>query len=167
MISKQNNYAFIDGQNLYLSIRGLGWKLDYKRFMVYLKEKYGTRKVFMFLGFLPENRVLYNFLKKCGYALIFKPTIRGKDGDVKGNVDAELVLRAMIEYNNYDRAIIITGDGDFYCLLKYFYKQDKLLRLFVPNRYGYSKLLRRALPSTRYITFMNDLRKLLEYKKHH
>lgn len=32
-----NNFAFIDSQNLNL---GTDWKLDYKRFRVYLQEKY-------------------------------------------------------------------------------------------------------------------------------
>lgn len=41
------------------------------------------------------------------------------DGKRKGNVDAELVLQAMIEYPNYERAIIVTGDGDFGCLVRY------------------------------------------------
>jgi len=26
----QNNYAFIDGTNLYLGVKSQGWKLDYK-----------------------------------------------------------------------------------------------------------------------------------------
>jgi uncharacterized LabA/DUF88 family protein len=47
-------------------------------------------------------------------------------GKVKGNVDAELVLHAMIEYPNYDKALIVTGDGDFFCLVEYLIKQDKL-----------------------------------------
>src|SRR3989344_9542605 len=38
-MNQENNYAFIDGQNLYLAIKKLGWKLDYKKFRVYLKEK--------------------------------------------------------------------------------------------------------------------------------
>ena len=33
------NYAFIDGQNVNLAIRDLGWRLDFKRFRIYLKEK--------------------------------------------------------------------------------------------------------------------------------
>lgn len=37
---EQKNYAFIDAQNLYLAIKELKWKVDYKRFRVYLKEKY-------------------------------------------------------------------------------------------------------------------------------
>lgn len=167
MQKQQNNYAFIDSQNLYLAIKDLGWKIDYKRFRVYLKEKYGIKKAYMFIGFIEENADLYQFLQEAGYVLIFKPTLRRRDGSVKGNVDAELVLQAMIDYNNYDKAIIISGDGDFYCLVKYLYKQNKLLRVFIPNRYGYSALLRKAVPSTIWITFMNDLQKRLQYKKHH
>lgn len=39
-----SNYAFIDGQNLNLSIQEMGWKLDFRRFRVYLTEKYGAVK---------------------------------------------------------------------------------------------------------------------------
>ena len=39
-----NNYAFIDSQNLNLGIQKLGWKLDYRKFRVYLKEKYNIQK---------------------------------------------------------------------------------------------------------------------------
>lgn len=38
--TNKNNYAFIDAQNLYLAIKELGWKIDYKKFRIYLKEKY-------------------------------------------------------------------------------------------------------------------------------
>lgn len=58
---QQNNYAFIDAQNLYLAIAEFGWKVDYKKFRVYLKEKYGVQRVYM--GFLPTNQELYNFLQ--------------------------------------------------------------------------------------------------------
>ena len=84
---------------------------------------------FLFIGYVYENQNLYINLQKDGYILVFKPTLRLPDGKVKGNVDAELVLHAMIEYNNYDRALIITGDGDFYCLVDHLLKNDKLLKL--------------------------------------
>ena len=44
MINKENNYAFIDSQNLNLGIKEQGWILDFKRFRVYLREKYGITK---------------------------------------------------------------------------------------------------------------------------
>lgn len=42
-----------------------------------------------------------------GYVLVFKPTLELPDGTVKGNVDTELVLHAMIQYKNYDKAILV------------------------------------------------------------
>lgn len=117
---QRNNFAFIDGQNLNLGIRSLGWKLDFFRFRRYLKEKYSVTRAYYFIGYVPGNQPLYSNLQKAGYILIFKPTIPDNNGRIKGNIDAALVLQAMIEYSNYDKAVIITSDGDFYSLIKYF-----------------------------------------------
>lgn len=157
----KNNYAFIDSQNLNLGIQKLGWKLDYRRFRVYLQEKYGVKKAYLFIGYMPRHASLYRSLENFGYNLVFKPIVENHDGRIKGNIDAELVLEAMIEFQNYNQAIIVTGDGDFYCLVKYLIAQKKFMRLIVPDRYHYSVLLRAAKP----ITFMNDLKQRLEYKK--
>jgi uncharacterized LabA/DUF88 family protein len=158
MKSSANNYAFIDSQNLNLSIRAQGWVLDFARFRVYLADKYAIAKAFIFIGYLRENEPLYTSLQKDGYSLVFKPTLLLPEGGVKGNVDAELVLHAMIEYANYDKALIVTGDGDFYCLVEYLLKKDKLLKLMIPNKNKYSALFRPIIP---YIIFMNNLRMLL------
>jgi uncharacterized LabA/DUF88 family protein len=63
-----------------------------------------------------------------------KPTI-------KGNVDAELVLYAMKELPNYDQAVIVSGDGDFFSLAEYLEEQGKLARILTPN-WQYSSLLK-------------------------
>jgi uncharacterized LabA/DUF88 family protein len=57
----------------------------------------------------------------------------------KGNVDADLVLWTMKELPNYDRAVIVSGDGDFYSLVEYLDSQKRLLKLVAPNMH-YSKL---------------------------
>jgi len=93
--------------------------------------------------------------------LVFKPTLFLKDGRVKGNVDAELVLHAMIEFAHYDRAVIVTGDGDFHCVVEYLKKHGKLLRLLIPNRHRYSALLRGFASD---MAFISDLRGKLEYR---
>lgn len=156
-----HNYAFIDGQNLNLAIKDSGWKLDFKKFRVYLAEKYRVFKAYYFIGFVPGNNDLYSALQDFGYILIFKPTFKDKGGKVKGNVDAELVLQAMIEFPNYKKALIITGDGDFYCLVKYLKEQDKLLKVLVPNSKKYSGLLKKSAGNS--LSFMNELKKKLEY----
>ena len=162
MGEKQNNYAFIDSQNVNLAIRDQGWVLDFKRFRKYLKDKYSITNAFIFIGYIDTNQNLYTSLQKDGYILIFKPTLTLPDGKAKGNVDAELVLHTMVEYPDYDKAFIVSGDGDFYCLVDYLKGKDKLLKLMIPNRNRYSSLLRKF---SKEMVFMNDLRGKLEYKR--
>jgi len=157
----QNNFAFIDSQNLNLAIKEQGWKLDFKRFRIYLTDKYFVVKAFIFIGFVPTNQSLYTSLQEYGFIVIFKPTLALPDGKVKGNIDAELVLHTMVEYENYDKAVIVTGDGDFHCLIEYLKKQGKLKKLIVPDRHKYSSLLRKFSGD---MAFMNDLRGKLAYK---
>ena len=160
-MKKQENYAFIDSQNLNLSIRSQGWILDFGKLRQYLRGEYNITKAFLFIGYVYENQDLYTNLQKDGYILIFKPTLRLPDGKVKGNVDAELVLHTMIEYKNYDKALIVTGDGDFYCLVDYLKKNNKLLKLVIPNKDKFSSLFRKMMP---HMVFMNNLRSRLEHK---
>lgn len=94
-------------------MKKVGWELDYRRFRVYLSEHYGVGKAYYFIGYMPENTPLYNFLQDVGYVLIFKPILKTPDGKVKGNCDAELVLQAMIDLGNYEKALIVSSDGDF------------------------------------------------------
>jgi len=160
-MEQKNNYAFIDSQNLNLSIRDQGWNLDFKRFRKYLEDKYDVLKAFIFIGYIATNESLYTSLQEYGYILIFKPTLHLPSGKPKGNIDAELVLHTMIEYPNYDKAVIVTGDGDFHCLIEYLKKQDKLRRIIIPNREKFSSLLRKFASE---MAFMNDLWEKLGYK---
>ncbi|MDD3301543.1 MAG: NYN domain-containing protein [Patescibacteria group bacterium] len=160
-MEKENNYAFIDSQNLNLGINKLNWKLDFKKFRVYLKEKYKISQAFLFIGFIPGNQNLYLSLKENNYILIFKPILFDNDRKPKGNVDADLVLQSMIEFNNYSKAIIVSSDGDFYCLVKYLYGNEKLLKVISPDVKNCSKLLKKTAKEK--IVFMDNLRKKLEY----
>ncbi len=159
-----NNYAFIDSQNVNLAIRGLGWKLDWKRFRTYLAERFGVSQAFLFIGYVPGNEMLYANLQRMGYVCIFKPTLTLPDGTVKGNVDAELVLHTMIQYDNFEKAIIVTSDGDFHCLVEYLRDQNKLAKVLVPNEQRYSALLKRlSTPEFNIFEFLNRARGKLEY----
>lgn len=156
------DFAFIDSQNVNLGINAIGWKLDWRRFRVHLSESYGVTRAYIFIGYVPENQSLYRSLQSYGYILVFKPVMYRKDGKPKGNVDAELVLQAMIDYAEYERAVIVTSDGDFACLVQYLYERKKLARVLSPNRKGCSVLLKRAARER--IDFLEDARKKLEYK---
>jgi len=156
-----SNYAFFDSQNLNLSIREQGWRLDFQKYRSYLARKYNITRAFIFIGLVFKNQSLYTRLQKDGYIVIFKPNLQLPDGSVKGNVDAELVLHTMIKYDNYDKALIVSGDGEFYCLVDYLINKEKLLKLMIPNKEKFSSLFRKRMPN---IVFMNNLRKMLEYK---
>lgn len=158
------NYAFIDSQNLNLAIRAQGWFLSFRRFRVYLAEKYAVKKAYVFIGYLAENTKLYNALQEAGFVCVFKPTLTYKDGTTKGNCDAELVLQVMIDYAEFDQAILVSGDGDFYCLAKHLIDNKKLAVLLIPNKFKFSALLRfKAIQP--FLRFMNDLEDKLSYKK--
>ena len=162
MASEKNNYAFIDSQNLNLSIRELGWKLDFAKFRVYLREKYDVTKAFLFIGFIAGNTALYKSLQEAGFICIFKPTLKYNNGTTKGNCDAELVLQAMIEYPNYNGAVIVSGDGDFQCLVKYLLEKEKLTAIIIPDQQKFSALLNFKVFRS-HLRFMNNLDKKLSY----
>lgn len=167
MTKHLNNYAFIDSQNLNLGIRQLGWSLDFARFRVYLTERFDVSQAFLFIGYVPGNEMLYTNLQRMGYVCIFKPTLTLPNGIVKGNVDAELVLHTMIQYDNFDKSVIVTSDGDFHCLVEYLRDQGKLARVLIPNEYRYSALLKRlSTPDFNIFEFLNRARAKLEYVSH-
>jgi uncharacterized LabA/DUF88 family protein len=162
-IRKDKIYAYIDSNNLNLGVQSLGWKLDFKRFRIYLKEKYNVSTAYMFIGYVSSNQSLYTSLQKASFVLVFKPTLPNKDGSVKGNIDADLVLQVMIDYkdNKFDKVIIITSDGDFYSLVNYLYEQDKLLYVISPYL-RCSVLLKKTAREK--LLFMDNLINKLEYK---
>lgn len=71
MNKNENNFAFIDGANLHKGVRELGWSLDYRRFRVWLKEKYSIERAYIFIGLVPGNKDLYTFLQEAGFKLVF------------------------------------------------------------------------------------------------
>ena len=162
MNKKENNYAFIDGNNLHLTTMNLGWKLDERKFRVFLNEKYCVNVAYYFIGYIEDNDLLYASLRRKGYELKFKEVSLDDNKDIKGNIDTNLVLQAMLDINTYDKAVIVSSDGDFACLVEYLISKDKLKRVLACSREGCSGLLKRAAGTK--IDFLDDLRNKLEYK---
>ncbi len=170
-LKKSGNYAFIDNQNLNLGIQKQGWKMDWRKFRKFLLDKYGVTEAFMFIGHMPEHEEMYLQLHEAGYLIVLKPTFdmsrpqaEVKEGEekkpVKGNVDAELVLWAVKEMKNYDKAVVVSGDGDFYSLVEYLEGQGKLLKLLAPNGH-YSNLYNKYAD---YIDRLDKQRGVLSYR---
>jgi uncharacterized LabA/DUF88 family protein len=172
---RQVVYVFIDSQNLNLgtskTIRNSkgkvvyhGWTLDYKKFHRFLIDKYRANKVILFIGYIEEYKDLYKRLKSYGYELVFKPTTKDGQGKPKGNVDAEIVLHAAaVEAKNFDKAIVVSGDGDFRCLYEYLETKGKLLKVIIPNKRNASSLLKKF---ENYKVFLEREKEKLEYRKY-
>jgi uncharacterized LabA/DUF88 family protein len=151
--------------------------MDWHKFRMYLADKYNVSKAFMFIGYVPEFEDLYVQLHETGFAVVLKPTFdmtrprpelqedpKNKKDDeekkpTKGNIDADLVLWAMKELKNYDKAVIVSGDGDFYSLVEYLDEEERLLKLLTPSGH-YSSLFNRY---EHYIERLDQSRKQLAY----
>ncbi len=160
----KNNFAYIDGANLHKAIEELGWELDYRRFRIWLLEKYGAAKAYIFIGLIPKYKDLYQHLQECGFTIVFKETTYDSAGKTKGNCDAELVLQAAQDFyeKKFDRLILISGDGDFSCLANFLLEKGSLALIIAPNRSKCSYLLRRI--QTR-IVYLDGLRHKLGKRK--
>jgi len=158
----ENNYAFIDAQNTQKGTEQLGWKINWQRFRIYLKHKYFVEVAFLFIGYIPSNQRLYAKLQRAGFVIIFKPVILTNTTKPKGNCDADLVLNVMLEKDNFDQAVIVTSDGDFYSLVKYLYKENKLKAVLSAHINHCSGLLKKEAQGK--ISYLQDFRNGLEYK---
>ncbi len=135
MQKNTKNFAYIDGANLYKGVKSSDWKLDYKRFRVWLKEKYGVKNAYIFIGLIPKYKDLYAYLQECGFILIFKEVIYDGDGKAKGNCDADLVLQAAIDVyeNKFNSAVLVSSDGDYASLVKFLMGRRKLMAVLSPH----------------------------------
>jgi uncharacterized LabA/DUF88 family protein len=170
-------YAFIDSQNLNVGTQKFGWKMNWARFRKFLAEDYGVTKAYMFIGYIPENESLYEQMHAAGFLVVLKPTfdmttfreeVKDNGGDqkdedkkpVKGNIDADLVLWAMKEMSSYQKAIIVSGDGDFYSLVEYLEGKHRLLHLMTPSGH-YSRLYNKY---EQYIVRLDGFKRILAYR---
>ena len=138
--------------------------MDFRKFRLFLKNKYGVSRAYLFIGNKPGNESLYSSLQEQGFTVVLKPTMPFRENGVKstkGNVDAELVLySSALTYDQYDKAMIVSGDGDFLCLAEYLEAENKLLKILAPN-FRYSSLLNKYASR---IYVLGNLKNKLEYK---
>ena len=162
---KEQVFAFIDAQNIAKGIENSGWKIDWSAFRYWLAKHYNVSQAYMYIGYMAENRDLYLQLNNNGFNIDLKQTVQSnrdsqkrEPGEIKGNVDVDLTIGVWREYNNYNKAIIVSGDGDFTSLIQHLLDRRKLKKIIVPE--FYSSLFRRF---NEYIIELNDYRHELNY----
>ena len=167
ILGELNNFAYIDGANLYNGIAGFGWKLDYARFRVWLSEKYKVKTAYFFIGIglIPKYKELYKYLQESGFTLVFKEVVYDGDGKPKGNCDADLVLQTACDAyeNKFEKAIIVSSDGDYASLVKFLKKRGKLKTILSPHTKDLCSILLKRINIS--IAYLDDQRSILEAKK--
>ncbi len=165
MENNRNNFAYIDGANLHKGVGALGWKLDYRRFRIWLTEKYGVTRAYLFIGLIPRYTRLYTYLQEAGFTLVFKETTYDSNGKPKGNCDADLVVQAMkdVYENNFEKAVVVMSDGDYASLVKLLKEKNKLETILSPAIDKKCSLLLKRIDAS--IVYLNDKRSILSIKE--
>jgi uncharacterized LabA/DUF88 family protein len=174
--TQRSNYAFIDGVNLHLTYEYLDWRLDYRKLRIYLRKRHNVSTAYYFIGFIEQNYGIYKDLKAYDYELKFRDVSEFQTSPIicpncqyvvespkiktKCDCDADITLQIMNDINNYDKAILISSDGDFDNVVKQLLQSNKLKLVLAPCKEGCSKLLKKATRGR--IGFLDDLRGELE-----
>ena len=208
MEKKTVTYAFIDAANLfYGGEKSLGWSIDYKKLLEYLKEKFGVRKAFYYAGVelngfsysildlkpidlnklllfqkrkisknLSEAELLivqkhlqrtkfYQKLEKFGYIMRLKPTKVYWENDrptKKANCDVDMTFDLMRYMEQYSKAVILSGDGDFAVVIKYLLGKKRKIDILARSERTAKEI--RQLGGKKFMDF-NYLRERIKYKK--
>lgn len=172
MRKKENNYAFIDGQNLYMATAKRAhdpWQVDLARFRIYLQQKYGVSKAYYFLGYLDETQqALYEYIQSAGFILTFREHTSLMLGKKKGNVDTDIVFHVMqklYKEEDFDRIVLVSGDGDYKQLVDFLIGEDRFAKILFPDRTRASSLYKK-LGATHFASLdETDTRRKVEMKK--
>jgi hypothetical protein len=157
------NVAYIDAANLDRSLRdSLGWQLDYKKFRVWLSEKYHVERAYLFIGLIPKYKNLYTYLQDCGFLLAFKDVMY-HSGKPKGNCDSDLLMQASSDFYEGDlnQAILVASDGDYAPLIRVLQSRDRLRAIISPAMAEKCSILLKRTHAP--IAYLNDQRSILEH----
>ena len=153
MKKKENNLAFVDGQNLYMGTKSSqpAWKVNLAKFRKYLGEKYHVKQAYYFLGFVDEvNDNLYDKIQNAGFVLKFRQHSSVMIGKKKGNVDSDIIfniMKKMCKKEVFDKVLLISGDGDYKMLVDFLIEEERFKKILFPNRRFASSLYRKLEPA--------------------
>lgn len=113
--------VFVDGANFfYLQKNCLKWWIDSKKLLDYITEDHGDivdATYYVGVDSTKNQDDYLKFLMNIGFSIERKDlkTIIQEDGTEKkkANLDIEIVLDMFNTIENYDMAILVSGDGDF------------------------------------------------------
>ncbi len=162
----ENNWAFIDLQNLCKAVQGSGWKVGWKPFMSLLRSQYNVSKAIVFLGYVSKNEGLYRKLWDAGFTPSFRTVRELPDGQILGgNIDADLTSFVMDHKREYTKAVVIADDGGYCNTLKSLRHQNKLKKIISTHTIERTSQLTKRTFGIDMIDSIENIRHLIEYKQ--
>jgi len=118
-------YVFVDVANVLFAQRKLGWRISYERLKSYFERECNLRKIIAYTGSFKaslKQRKFLDMLEIVGYEVRVKEVKQIKVAKNKykwkGNLDVELALEMVELKDDYDTAVLISGDSDFAIVLE-------------------------------------------------
>lgn len=161
------NIAFIDGQNLTQNMKNAEdpWKLDLKKFRIFLRDRFKCDKVYYFIGvYLKGNENLYRFLRRTGYEVIFREHDPRSRGIKKTNVDTDIVFSIMehaYRKKDCEKIVLVSNDGDYYKTVSCLIEDGKFRAIMFPSENS-SRLYRKIDNAFVVRLYHGDNRSVLE-----
>jgi len=160
--------VFIDAANVLYSQKDMGWEIDYKKLMAYLKSSGNIVYVGFYYGVIESNLGQKRFFKMLvdrGYTLRTKPVkfIKTKQGiERKGNLDVELAFDIWQWKEKFDTCVLMSGDSDFEVVLDDLERSGKTILVFSARGHVARELIKLA---NKYVPF-ERIRGEVERKNH-
>ena len=159
-------YAFIDASNIIYSAARSGWKVDFEKLAKYLHERFQVQRILYFAGVDTDNLKqlkFYEVLQKFSYELRLIPVKTFSDGSKKADVDSRMTFEMMLHFKKYTKAIIMTGDGDYYWVLEYLLKQKHGQIILISHSKTTARDLKKLFANK--ATDIETLRKIIAFKE--
>jgi uncharacterized LabA/DUF88 family protein len=151
----------IDVQNLFFSARDINKRIDFKRIRDHFVEsgnKITGLKAYIVRTPDAKSDKFESLLKTLNYDLVIKQAIisRGLDGQriYKGtDHDMAICIDCLTNIDNFDKWVLMSGDGDFIDLCKHLKKLDKFIEVWSLPGVSFNK---NFCDYADQIIFMND-----------
>jgi hypothetical protein len=138
--------AYIDVQNVHRKTLSYHRLIDWKKFLIYLKENCKVDIIYYVVWYIAKYDYLYTYLSSLWYTLLFKKVTILPNGTVKWNVDIDIAIRSIFDFFEewLQKAIVVSNDWDYNTLVDVLKQRNVFDCLMVVDYITASKQLRQS-----------------------
>lgn len=142
-------FVFIDASNLWAAQKARGQLFDLAKLKAYIKSSHEASviRVYYYDAY-PDQKTreysvdgkfkFYVYLEKALKFIVRKKPLKqirvaaegGFIVEEKGNMDVEMAIDVVNQINNYDEAVVFSGDSDFLALIRFIHSKNKKVFIY-------------------------------------